>query len=500
MSWLSDFLVTLPAWVVLVMVVVDFVLVAGFMIWVLFGKTDATSAVAWLLLIFFLPFIGVILYLLFGYQHVYRKLRRKKKHRVAYPEPRRTVAYSQFTQRESAETAADALPRRDPSTMESLVELGKRFGASEVTLGNHVEVFFDGPSCFERMFEAIRQARHHIHLQVYIFRPDDTGRRFVDALAQRARDGVEVRLLYDSMGTPRFPRQFLVPLHDAGGKSSVFLPISLLRRRFQINMRNHRKIMVVDGQVGFLGGLNIGDEYVGLSSYFGFWRDTHLCLRGPAVIDLQRIFAEDWDFAADEYLDDGDDSPYYHAVAGGGAHAIQILDSGPDLDYRAIREVIFAALLKARRRLWIASPYFVPDTGLLDALRLAAFSGVDVRILCQLKPDRYIPMFAARYYFQFALEAGVQVYQYAKGMMHSKVILIDDDFASVGTANFDNRSMFLNFEVNSLIYSPAAVEELARAFEIDFAHSRKLDPDRYAKRRFATRLVENAARLLSPIL
>src|SRR5262249_24862273 len=267
---------------------------------------------------------------------------------------------------------------------------------------------------------------------------------------------------------------------------------------------NHRKVMVVDGTTGFIGGLNIGDEYLGKHKYFGFWRDTHLRIQGPAVVDLQRVFSEDWDFAACETLSDQADTEtgkhYFRAQSAGGPYAVQVIDSGPDRDIKAIREVIFAGILKAKRRVWIASPYFVPDAAMLDALRLAAFSGIDVRFLGQHKPDKWIPQFTARFYWTYVLAAGVKVYQYKKGMMHAKTILIDDDFATVGTANLDNRSMFLNFEVNCLIYSKPAVEILEQQFERDFAEADQLDRRQYASRRFMSRLVENACRLLSPIL
>jgi cardiolipin synthase len=268
-------------------------------------------------------------------------------------------------------------------------------------------------------------------------------------------------------------------------------------------MRNHRKILVVDGQVGFIGGLNIGDEYMGKSPYFGYWRDTHLRLVGPAVADLQRVFGEDWDFAADEHLTRKDPAQarlYFQPHDGGGDCPVQIIDSGPDRDLKSIREIYFAAVLKARHRLWIASPYFVPDAGLSDALRLAGYQGIDVRFLGQFYPDKWIPQFAARYHWRQVLPAGVKIYQYTRGMMHSKLVLVDGEWASVGTANLDNRSLYLNFEVNCLIHSPKAVAILEEAFLRDLSCSVRLVPEVYGRRPFASRLLENTCRLMSPIL
>jgi len=501
MAFLTALWLELLEWLPALLALSHALLVAGALAWVLMTKADTTSAVAWSLLVIFVPFVGAFLFILFGYQHVHRPLRRKRQHKQEFELPPLPADYAQTYH---AELALHE-PRRNLATLsmkESLARLAAGFGASSVTTGNHIDFYDDGVPVFDVLFEAIENARHHIHIETFIFQRDELGLRVLDALTHKARQGVEVRLLYDAMGSYRLSQRFLRPLHAAGGKTSVFLPINPIRRRFQINMRNHRKITVVDGSVGFIGGLNIGDEYLGKNAKFGYWRDTHLRLRGPAVCDLQRVFCEDWDFAADERLSDseGSDGLYFRAKSAGGPYAVQVLDSGPDEDWRTIREVTFAAILKAKERVWIATPYFVPDVGLLDALRIAVYSGVDVRLVCQLFPDKWVPQYAARYYWADVLRAGVQVYQYAKGMMHAKVMLIDDEIASVGTANLDNRSMHLNFEVNCLIYTADAVRRLEASFHRDFADSVQLDYRVYANRPFAGRLLENACRLLSPIL
>jgi cardiolipin synthase len=501
MDWLLDAWDDILAWIPALLALAHFVLVAGTLTWALMIKTNSTSAVAWCLLIILLPFVGVFMFYVFGYQHVHRPLKRKRKHKERYqmpPHPQEYVGtyHAELTARPEHGRLAEL------SLSESLAQLATRFGASPVTVGNEIDFYDDGPPAIDAILDAIRGARHHVHLEFFIWQPDEIGCRLLELLAARAKEGIEVRLLYDAMGSHRLPARLLQPFLSSGCKSCTFLPLNPLRRRFQVNLRNHRKIVVIDGEVGFIGGLNIGDEYLGKNPYFGYWRDTHLRIRGPAVCDLQRVFCEDWDFAADEHLSDrdGTDRRYFRAVSAGGPYAVQIIDSGPDDDLKAIREVTFAAILKAKRRVWIASPYFVPDSGLLDALRLAAYSGVNVRFLGQLHPDKWVPQYAARYWWGEALQAGVQVYQYAKGMMHAKVMLIDDDLASVGSANLDNRSMYLNFEVNCLIYSPQAVRRLEEAFVRDFRESVLLDPEVYAQRPFAGRLLENACRLASPVL
>ena len=262
-------------------------------------------------------------------------------------------------------------------------------------------------------------------------------------------------------------------------------------------MRNHRKIVVVDGKCAFTGGLNIGDEYLGKNKYFGFWRDTHMRIEGPAAKDLQRVFVEDWDFATGELVHG---NQYFPKMAVAENSPVQIIRSGPDQELKSIREIYFAGILRAQKRLWIASPYFVPDSGVRDALILAGHSGIDVRLLGLSHPDKWLPFLAGRYYWTDMLEAGVKVYQYTKGMMHSKLMLIDGQWASVGTANLDNRSLYLNFEVNCLLYDPTGVAELEAAFLHDLETATALDLTTYLQRPFSTRLLENVCRLFSPIL
>jgi cardiolipin synthase len=456
--------------------------------WVLMTKKDSTSAVAWCLLVLLLPLLGPLLFYLFGYQHIHRPLERKRRHQKHFKK-RHPAAEHELV------PGLGRTPLPD-TTWEGMGHLAQRLGAFPVTQGNAVTLYHQGTPAFEAMFEAIRAAQYHVHLEFFIFQRDATGQRCLELLIQKAREGVEVRLLYDGMGTRHLHRSTLRSFWEAGGKSSAFLPLNPLRRRIQVNMRNHRKILVVDGRVAFTGGLNIGTEYLGQDARWGFWRDTHLRLEGPAVAGLQRVFIEDWDFAAGEHLQ----GARYFAAAPAGDVSVQVIQAGPDQEQNAIRDIYFAAAQRARHRLWIMSPYFVPDAGLRDALRLAGYRGIDVRLLCQYHPDKWIPYFAARYYWGEVLDAGVQVYQYTKGMMHAKVILADGEWASVGSANLDNRSLHLNFEANCLIYKPEIVTELEDAFRNDLRSAIRLERHVYARRPFAGRLAENACRLLSPVL
>jgi cardiolipin synthase len=477
------------AWLPYALTVLDVVVTVTCIAWVLMIKQDSTSAVAWCLLILLVPLLGAALFYLLGYQHVERPLRRKRRHKQTYRE-------------EVPRTDSEVHDHGEPVEADGeLQRVAARCGAHALTGNNRVELYAEGRSAYDAMFRAMEAARHHIHLQTFIFQPDATGDSFLELLTRKAKAGVEVRLLYDGIGSHRLRQRRLHGLRQAGGQASAFLPLSPLRRRIQVNLRNHRKILVVDGDVGFVGGLNVGDEYLGMVPRFGFWRDTHLRLEGPAVADLQRVFAEDWDFASGEQLaGSANRSAYFPPRRQAGPHAAQIIESGPDRDTKGIREMYFAAVLKARKRLWITSPYFVPDAGLRDALRLAGHLGVDVRFLGQHHPDKWLAQFAARYYWGQVLDAGVKVYQYTKGMIHSKVVLVDGCWASVGTANLDNRSLYLNFEVNCMIYSPDVVAELEAQFERDLEDAIRLEPGVYARRPYPGRLLENACRLMSPVL
>ncbi len=459
--------------------------------WVLLTKKDSQAALAWCLVVVFVPLLGAMLFWVFGYNHVYRPLRRKQRHRESFRDshPPRTIEAVRGEPK-----GGEVVPKKLGT---GLGQLAVRVNAFPVSQGNRVTLFHETATAFEAMLTAIREAHHHIHLEFFIFRPDATGQLVIELLTQKAKEGVEVRLLYDSMGGRHLKRRFLQPLIAAGGRVSAFFPLNPLQSRFRINLRNHRKIVVVDGSTGFTGGMNIGDEYLGKSPKFGYWRDGLIRLDGPAVAGLQRIFVEDWDFAVGEPLDE---LAYFPELAPVGDTLVQIAESGPDQEINSIREIYFAAIVSTRERIWISTPYFVPDSGLMDALRLAAYRGVDVRLLCQLRPDQYLAFYASRYYWADMLAAGVKIYQYARGMMHAKVMMADGQWGMVGSANLDNRSLHLNFEVGCMLHAPLLVQELEDAFQQDLRDAILLDRETFARRSLSARLAENACRLLSPLL
>lgn len=476
---LAEFVVTVwpenAGWFLLAEVVVT----ASTLLAVLHLKREPMSAIAWSLTVILVPFLGAFLFLVFGYQTIHRRLRKRQARSKAY--------------REFARTKADSAGV--PQDVEVLAKLGHHGDGFPVSAGNAVRLYTDGAPAFAAMLDAIRGARHHVHAQFFICRNDETGRQFIEALCECARRGVEVRFLVDSVGSWAFPSRLMRQVTQAGGKAATFLPLS---NPLRVNLRNHRKILVVDGHTGFAGGLNVADEYLSKSKTFGPWRDTHFRLEGPAVEGLQHTFLDDWYFATNEAVKGGYYTPAHAEPAG--TVLAQVVASGPDAEFKAIRDTYVAAVLRARERVWIASPYFVPDAGFRDALILAARSGIDVRYLGLSKPDKWLPFLAARYYWTDMLAAGVKIYQYQRGMMHSKFVLTDREWASVGSANTDNRSLLLNFECNCQFFDAGVVRQLETAYLTDLGNSLRLKAEVHEKRPLAMRLAENAARLFSPVL
>jgi cardiolipin synthase len=486
-EFIERFWQDIAGWLLLLEVVVTL----GTLLWVLHLKREPMSAIAWCLAVLLMPFLGPLLFVLFGYQTIHRPIARRKTRRTTY----RKLAADVPPEANPGDGAPDAAV---PLRWQVLARLGHHSEGFPVTAGNRVAFYHHGDPAYDAMIEAIHNARHHVHMEFFIFRPDESGRRFIEALCAASKRGVEVRFLYDSVGSYSLSSVLLRDLCGAGGKVAAFLPLLNPLYRLRINLRNHRKILIADGRTAFSGGLNIGDEYLGKNPRFGYWRDTHFRIEGPAVESLQRIFLEDWHFATEQLVRGPEYYPYFTEKPG--TSLVQVVHSGPDTEYKAIRETYFAGILRARKRVWIASPYLVPDPGLRDALVLAGLAGYDVRFLGLFRPDKWLPFLAARFYWADLLAAGVKVYQYSRGMMHSKYVLVDGEWASVGTANTDNRSLFLNYEVNCLIYDPAAVAELEEHFLRDLEWSVQLDPKIYATRPFVSRIAENAARLFSPVL
>lgn len=432
----------------------------------------AQGAFAWALGLLLLPYFTLLPYLYLGRSHF--------------------IGYSKLQRLQRAQAPRSAHPAELPAAC-------ARYGALAAMLdrrfhaGQQWRLLIDGDATFAAIFEAIAQARQCLLVQFFIFHDDELGRRMQHALLERAAAGVKVYVLFDGIGSHALPARYVETLR-AGGVAIHPFATQRRRNRFQLNFRNHRKIVLVDGQQGFIGGLNVGDEYLGLKPPLAPWRDTHLELRGPAVADLQRSFSEDWHWVTGEWplqLEPG---------AGTGSAYTMIASTGP-ADYQESCSLFFVgAIHAARQRLWLSSPYFVPDQAVMSALQLAVYRGVDVRILIPARPDHRTVFLASTLHAHKALRAGIRMYRYQPGFVHQKVMLIDDDSAAVGSMNLDSRSFRLNFEVSALNVDRVFAAEVETMLQQDFARSIEVTAADYLDAPYLQRLAMHVARLFDPIL
>lgn len=480
------------------LVTVIYIMVA--VVVVVLERRRPTAALAWLFALVFIPVLGLCAYLLIGRGGV-RKRRRLR--------ARRSLNPTDLTRGlRPLETPLHQLDQ----PLRGLVALALNSAAAPLRRADEVELLAEPARAFTVMEQAIAGASRQIHLQFYIWKDDTCGRRWIDLLCERARAGVEVRLLYDEFGCLGTPRSLFSRLEAAGGQVLAFGPLRFRYWPRAINFRNHRKIVVIDDELAFFGGLNIGDEYLGRGERPRPWSDLQVRLTGDAVLGLQAIFLEDW-FAADPRSERGARDEQELARQLGDllgrppAHSrgamIQLIPSGPDLTFvDAIVAQMIAAISTAQERCWIATPYFVPDEPLTLALKIAAHRGCDVRILVPLprnNDSRLVSLAAASYYDEL-LVAGCRIYEYLPGMLHAKYMLIDDRVAAIGSANMDVRSFYLNYEVTAMFYDRRLALDLAEVFTRDLAHALEVRPEGRRRLGILRRLGEGTARLLSPLL
>lgn len=447
------------------------------------------SALAWILAMLSLPYVGLLAWWILGRSHLNR---RRAKHRRASALVAERLR--QRALRGPVEPPEPVLPFR-PTPANPM------HGLFPTTAENHVDVLVDAAEAYPHLELLIRAARHHVHLLFYTWEDDATGRRFMDLLVERAREGVEVRLLFDAVGSPGLDDAALHALRLAGGRAAAFLPVRL-RRRLTLNFRNHRKIAVIDGWRAFTGGLNIGDVYTGP------WHDLALGIEGAAAQQLQEVFADDWMFATGEDLAR---TPYFGSEQGVQDQAplphgedpsarCMVVASGPDQRYNLTHDALFLAVTEARRRVWLMTPYLIPSPTLLTALRGAVYRGVDVRLLLPARSDVPIARLAARSYYPDLIGSGVRVFEYEPSILHAKAMVFDEDLSVLGSANLDTRSFRLNFEVSCFLRSEQVNRAIASVFERDLAQSHEVSRGELARRSVADTLLESAAHLLSPLL
>lgn len=449
-----------------------------------------TATLSWLWAILFMPIVGGLAYFAIGNDRLRR--RRLKRRRLFTARPSRLEGPASTTDEPTA-TLLSSLPGRE----RQFLQLVSRINQLPLSSADGIRLLRNAGAFYSALEERIRQARHHIHLEFYLWNDDETGERFVRLLTDAVRRGVTVRLLLDGVGARGFNVSRLGDFRKSGGHFSWFQSLAPTRNRFFLNLRNHRKLQIIDGNVAFVGGMNIGREYEGSDPELGHWRDVQVEVTGSIASELQEVFVDDWCFATGEKFSG---RGYFPDASPVPCCPVHIVLGGPDRDNEPMSKSVVSLISAAQQRVWIGTGYFVPDDVLLSALALAAHRGVDVRLLVSEKNDHPWLVTVGRSYYSELLTAGVRLFEYSAGINHAKVTVMDEDWTMVGSANLDYRSMRLNFELNLLVHSREQTTALARILEHDFELSQEIIPTNFARRPFRQKFAEAALRPLSPLL
>ncbi|MBQ4530263.1 MAG: cardiolipin synthase [Lachnospiraceae bacterium] len=459
---------------------------------IFFERREPSTVWAWLLVLYFVPVLGFIIYLVLGQNmHKNRMFRIKEIEDELNSQIKNQTAELRYDI-EMSENEAD-------KSYKELIYYNLETSGVVYTEDNDVTIYTDGHEKFDALIQEMENAKKYIHMQYYIIRDDELFDRIKEVLIRKAAQGVEVRILYDGMGCLEIGKKQWKMLRSNEIETAEFFPATLKKAHLRINYRNHRKIVVIDGEVGFVGGFNVGREYLGLDKKFGYWRDTHMKITGSAVMGLQIRFLLDWNFAAGKNLF-LEERYFQQQQQKTGDTGIQIISSGPDSKWQSTRDNYVYLISHATDHIYIQTPYFIPDETMLNTLKMAASSGVDVRIMIPCKPDHPFVYWATYSYIGEMLKAGATCYTYDNGFLHTKGMCVDGKVCSYGTANFDIRSFKLNFEVNAVIYNERVTRQFEKIFLKDIEKSTKIASHKYANRSLVIRVKEQFSRLLSPIL
>ncbi|QTU82624.1 cardiolipin synthase [Carnobacteriaceae bacterium zg-C25] len=454
-------------------------------------KRDVSSTWGWLVVLIGLPGVGLFFYMFIG--------KKISQDNIFDLKTEKELGLKSLANEQIELLEKNQLLRDDDPVSKELVNLFLTIDGSAYSKNNAVSIFYEGESLYEQILKDIENAKHHIHIQYYIFNNDTLGKRVMDALYQKAKQGVEVLVLYDALGSRTLRPSFFSRLKKYGGQAISFFGSKIPFVNLRMNNRNHRKNLVIDGRIGYTGGFNIGDEYLGQGK-LGNWRDTHLRLSGHVVHDLQARFFIDWNAVVSlkekkKYLPE-----YYPKLENIDGIPMQLVSSGPESDLDQIKLGYLKMISSAKKSIYLQTPYFIPDQSLSDAIEIAIASGVEVNIMIPCKPDHMVVYRATEYYAKWAANLGANIYIYTDGFLHSKVLVIDDAIASVGTANFDIRSFVLNFEMNVFIYDKHVASQLVEQFNEDKKKSIKGTPAYFKKQSLWKKLKQELSRLASPIL
>ena len=479
---------------VFILEIIYILFLIGVCLRIIYDTQSVTKTLAYLLLVIFLPIIGVFIYFSFGINYRKNKLYSKK---IIQDQKQEDLVLAKLESYNLKNL--EALNEGDHFS--GLMKMIYKTDRSPLTTNNAVKLLINGEEKFPEVLEALRNAKHHIHIEYYIYEDDEIGRAIEQILIEKAKAGVEVRFIYDDFGSASIRKTLAKRLRENGVKAFPFYKIKLIKLASRLNYRNHRKIIVIDGRISFVGGINISEKYS--NAYNGnklFWRDTHLKLQGDATAILQHIFIGDWNYCSNEKLTISEDYFPKPELDSTTSKSVQIVSSGPDSDRPNIYYAIIKTIQSAKKEIFLTTPYFIPGETIIDAMKMAALSGVAVKLLVPGISDSFMVNSAAKSYYTELLKAGVQIYLYQKGFVHAKTLVADRSLAMVGTANLDYRSFDLNFEVNAIVYDKELAEELAFNFEKDLQDSVQIDINSWLNRPKHTQLIEKIVRLISPML
>lgn len=454
----------------------------GAILVVVLDNRNPVKTISWILVLIFLPYVGLILYIFFGQRYRKQKIITKKSIRSIENNP--AYLYEELN------------PQHFPPSCTSLIQLLRKNNYHPVFSGNSLMLFNSGKEKFESLFEDIRHARKHIHLEYYIIDQCKIGYELQALLIEKSKEGVEVRVIYDDIGSWKTKQVFFNEMKDAGIQVLPFLKVLLPFLSPKFNYRNHRKIVVIDGEIGYTGGMNVGDRYID-GGKFSNWRDSHIRIEGKGVYGLQTAFLIDWFFVSRQLLTS---KFYFPDIRDFGKSLVQTATSSPDTDWEGIMQAMFCMVAEAKNYVYLQTPYFLPNESLLTALQTAALSGVDVRLMVPEVSDTPITTRAMRSYLEEVMDAGVKVYFYQKGFLHAKTIVSDDIISTVGSANLDYRSFELDFEVNTFIYDGDFAARIKAVFLQDIDDSILIDPVEWAKRPKIVKWIESVCRMFGPML
>lgn len=454
----------------------------GVILVVVLDNRNPVKTISWVMVLIFLPYVGLILYIFFGHRYRKKKIISKKSIRRIENNP--AYLYEELD------------PAHYPLDCGAVIDLLRQSNLHPVFSGNEVQLFTEGKRAFSTLFEDISKARKHIHLDYYVIEHGQVGNELQQLLIRKAKEGVQVRVIYDDIGSWKTKKRFFQEMKDAGVQVYPFLRVLLPYLSPKFNYRNHRKIAVIDGEIGYTGGLNVADRYVGIGK-FAVWRDTQVRVTGRGVYGLQTAFLIDWFFVSRDLLTS---KFYFPDLKDQGSCLLQVATSGPDTDWESIMQAFFSIIVRAKRYVYIQTPYFLPNESLLTALQTAALSGVDVRLMVPERSDTPFTLLAMQSHFSEVMAAGVKVYQYKKGFLHAKTLVCDDNISTVGSTNFDYRSFELDFEVNAFIYDAHFTKRMKETFLRDMEDAECLDPAIWSRRSKTLKWSESLCRLFGPLM